>query len=84
MSTLLFENRSRYLHKALYKYQSTLDDVQSIVIFKTFYHFRTRNLSTDKLENSEDPDEMQQKCGISSGTTLFAKIKTILRDRNMS
>ena len=36
------------------------------------------------LANSEDPDEMHAAVygGISSGSTLFAKIKTIFRDRN--
>ena len=34
------------------------------------------------LANSEDPDEMLQKCSISSGSTLFARAKTISRERN--
>ena len=34
------------------------------------------------LRNSEDPDEMLQKQSISQGSTLFAEVKTILRDRN--
>ena len=36
------------------------------------------------LANSEDPDEMPHKCCISSGTALFSKIKSILRERNIS
>ena len=40
------------------------------------------------LENSDDPDEMQYYmlhfiiCCISSGSALFAKIKTTFKDRN--
>ena len=34
--------------------------------------------------NSEDPDEMSHNtCLISPGTALLAKIKTIIRDRNI-
>ena len=38
------------------------------------------------LANSEDPDEMQHNaaCCISSGSELFAKIKTNFRVRNTS
>ena len=35
----------------------------------------TGHLETGTLANSEDPDEMRQCC-ISSGSALFAKIKT--------
>ena len=35
------------------------------------------------LANNEDPDEMPHN-SISSGSALFAVIKTILRDRNTS
>ena len=36
------------------------------------------------LANSEDPDEMQLYVAFPSGPALFAKIKTIFRDRNTS
>ena len=36
------------------------------------------------LTNCEDPDEMQRmKCCISSGSALFAKTKSIFRERNI-
>ena len=35
---------------------------------------------TDILAMNEDPDEMTQFGSISSGSALFAKIKTIFRD----
>ena len=34
------------------------------------------------LTNSEDPDEILHCC-ISSGSTLFVKVKTIIRDRKI-
>ena len=40
------------------------------------------NRQMGNFTNNEDPDEMLQKCCISSGSTLFVKVKKICTQKN--